>query len=1125
MAQKRKPRSVQATEAGLKILKEFKAANRDSEGQRLTLQRIADKAGVDPKTFKTFFYGGGVDPESASAICEKAFGLKVTDIVGVEAWNQVTSKPKSQNPEYSGVVDNPALGTQTTLKHHNNTPNSGAVEFVGRSKQLSELHQLLEQNNQVVIAAIAGMGGVGKTELAIQYAKEHKDTYKGGICWLYPKRGDIGGQIVEFAITHFQNLILPKGLTLAGQVEFCWQHWAEGQVLIVIDDVVDYKQIKPYLPSESRFKVLFTTREKFPKPLVRLDLDVLKPRGAFDLLKSLVGRDRLKREPWVARKLCKWLGYLPLGLELVGHYLAQDENLSLAEMLRRLERKRLRHHALENPEPTMTAQLGVADAFELSWERLDETAQRLGCHLSLYALAPIPWKPNELQIVVSEEDEKVIKEALEAQGITPEILEELANSIEATEEAKNKLVRMNLLQPCGYGTYRLHQLIREFLREKLETLPDAEELKCYFVKFMVEIAKHIPSPPNHNDRLTITSLIPHFEEVIEEMTNYLANSDFGYLFTLVISFYENQCLYLFAEQWCYKLRKKGQDRFQGDNLFVAFVQKRLALILRLQGRYSESETIYKMLIEFFKTRSDDRHIYLLVTQYELALVYIQQDRFDEAEATLKKCLNDVNQTNIYSYLDNEFNDLVEVYQNQEYLNYAGNLSIKDSSYTKDAKDKEPHILISVLNSLGNLYQEQGRYPEAELLLKKSLDFAKNLLGENHVSIAVYQNNLAHLYKLQGKYEEAKYLFAQSLDILKSFWGENHPQLAYILSNLGNLYSLQGIPDQAESFFKQALQMRKNFLGENHLDYAASLNDLGLLYTELGRYKAAKPLLLKSLEIKENLIGKRHLDYAISLNNLGMLYFFQQQLAKAEPLYLESLQIRIEILGEEHPDVASTLHNLAELYSYQERFDEAEAFWKKALDIAFRTLGDNHPDTVLYQQMLQFLPLIRTIPIELKQKMMSEYLDIFNKHPMLKKLSKARRKAQGFGKQPGVSIIKGIQSKDILQSPNFTNYLVPIAQRIFSQLSNHIKKQATEGYQKLGKGIVLIEVQSSYDELRISYREQEDCVKASQNAPSEMWNSVLMYLDMYNPEDNFIVLIVDPLENPGTNTCHHYMLPF
>jgi hypothetical protein len=132
--------------------------------------------------------------------------------------------------------------------------------------------------------------------------------------------------------------------------------------------------------------------------------------------------------------------------------------------------------------------------------------------------------------------------------------------------------------------------------------------------------------------------------------------------------------------------------------------------------------------------------------------------------------------------------------------------------------------------------------------------------------------------------------------------------------------------------------------------------------------------------------------------------------------------------------------------------------------------------------------------------------------------------QSAKKQPKGFMIENREDRDILENPDFFSHLVPVAKKIFYQLGLWIKKQAVKGYQQIGKGIVLVEIQNSYDEIKMSYLKQASCIKASENAPSEMWDSVLMYLDIYNPKDYFIVLIVDQLENPGTNTCHHYMLP-
>ncbi|HEY9671358.1 MAG TPA: NB-ARC domain-containing protein [Waterburya sp.] len=310
-----------------------------------------------------------------------------------------------------------------------NIPFSGVDKFVGREAALSTLHQQLQQTERVAIAAVAGMGGVGKTELALQYAQIHwqQQSYPGGVCWLQARDLDLGTQIVAFARAHLQ-LNPPDNLDLVSQVAFCWRNWptfpldsdppqpplkrgekfsepSQGslreensvkvplfkgdlggspggktqprggtrgdEVLVVLDDVTDYKKVKPYLPpTEPRFKVLITTRVKLAAPIVRLDLDVLTPDAALDLLKLLVGNERVEAQLKVAENLCKRLGYLPLGLELVGRYLKRKPDLCLNEMLSRLQAKRLEQLALKKPktEADMTAEWGLQDAFELSWQ-------------------------------------------------------------------------------------------------------------------------------------------------------------------------------------------------------------------------------------------------------------------------------------------------------------------------------------------------------------------------------------------------------------------------------------------------------------------------------------------------------------------------------------------------------------------------------------------------------------------------------------------------------------------------------------------------------------------------------------------------------------------------------------
>jgi tetratricopeptide (TPR) repeat protein len=324
-----------------------------------------------------------------------------------------------------------------------NLPRSGVVAFVGRDTVMSELHQILQQGHRVAVSAIAGMGGVGKTELALQYALNYQQMYPAGICWFSARGVDVGTQIVKFGRS-LLDLNPPEDLELLDQVKFCWGHWQSGEVLLVFDDVTDYGAIKPYLPPSTApsFKVLITTRLRLGASVNQLELEVLDESAALSLLESLVGSDRIQSDRDSAQQLCAQLGYLPLGLELVGRYLARKpDDLSLAAMLQRLQEKRLAARALCQTDDDMTAQLGVAAAFELSWETLSESAKSLGYLLSLFAAAPIPWF--------------LVKQFLADQD--PEILEETRD---------NELLNLHLLQQTNPGTYRLHPLIRDFFQTK-----------------------------------------------------------------------------------------------------------------------------------------------------------------------------------------------------------------------------------------------------------------------------------------------------------------------------------------------------------------------------------------------------------------------------------------------------------------------------------------------------------------------------------------------------------------------------------------------------------------------------------------------------------------------------------
>jgi len=778
---------------------------------------------------------------------------------------------------------------KTIRTKYDNLPRSGVVEFVGREQEIERLDQLFQEQN---IVAIVGMGGVGKTELANQYGRRHLLSLgdrPGGVCWIDARNGDVGIQIVSFARSLF-NLKPLEDWDLPNQLRYCWQNWPSGDVLIAFDDVTDYKQVKPYLPPESSgFKVLLTTRERLGRGLVYLPLDQLKPEAALKLLEVLIDDPEIfQKQLKSAEQICQWLGYLPLGLELVGSYVYSRRDLSLKAMLSMLEEKRLQHTAVQEPDPTMTAELGVAAAFDLSWERLDRNAKQLGYLLSLFALADIPWSLVQL-----------------AYNNLPDWKDE-ESYLEILKAAREDLLNCHLLQPTGKESYRLHPLIREFLREKREESALANKFKQGFLEAMVGVAKQIPEAPNRQQIQVNTPAMPHLAEVVEDedLRDLLSDEDLLWPFTGIGRFYEGQGLHSQLESWRRKCLSVTQSRFGSDHPYVANSLNNLAVVCESQGRYSEAESLYLQALTLRKRLLGEDHFDVATSMNNLGDFYRSQGRYSEAKPLLVKAL-----------------------QLRKGLCGENHTAVAES-----------------LNNLAHLYHAQDHHREAEPLLVQALEIEKCLMGKNHPSVATKLNNLASIYQFQGRYKEAEPLFLQALEIDKSWYGSEHLEVGIDLNNLGLLYHNQCRYREAEPCLVQALELQKRWRGEDHPDLATTMNCLASLYRELRRYQEAECLLIKALEIDKRSKGEDHPDVVNDLNGLGNVYIEQDRYQEAEILYWQALELSRKA-GEYHQNLADSLINLGLLYYEQGRYIQAESLCVDALKICQQLYGSNHPQTV------------------------------------------------------------------------------------------------------------------------------------------------------------------------------------
>jgi tetratricopeptide (TPR) repeat protein len=762
----------------------------------------------------------------------------------------------------------------------NNITLPGAIAFVGRDQDIQTLDHLLQQENPVSICAVAGMGGIGKTELALQYAYQQRDlaTYPGGVCWL-KAREDLAAQVIAFGRSHL-NLNPPTDLEFAEQLRWCWQHWGESKTLMVLDDVQDYADVQKLgIPGRSHFKVLLTTRSHFGKSVRELPLNVLSEAAALELLGAIVSDRRIEQGLDSAKELCQWLGYLPLGVELVGRYLDFDPDLSVAALLAELHQNKLAAEALLAAEPGMTAELGVVAAFELSWERLTAEAQRVAAFLSLFALSEFPWA--------------WVQECLS------DVEASMLNQIRVRQ-----LLGLYLLQRSGEGLYQLHQLLREFFAVKRQQMAEEEGMKRSFCRVMVAVAQQIPQTPTLSQIEQFQPVIPHLQEVATNLHSVLPDADVIEPANRIAWFYQGQVDYDEAEFWHKHCLEMVTARLGVDHPETATSLNNLALLYQSQGRYADAELLLQQSLQIYETHLGAYHPAMAYSLTNLASLYQLQGRYADAEPLFRQSL--------------------QIYEN-----------FLEAYYPETATS---------LNNLALLHYLQGRYADAEMLHQRALQIRETHLGVDHLDTAGSLNNLASLYQSQGRYSDAEPLFCRSLQIYETQLGVDHPDIAVVLDNLAMLYGSQGRYAEAETVCLRSSQIIETQLGTDHPATAISLNNLALLYYSQEHYTEAEPLFCRSLQIYETQLGVDHPDTASSLSNLALLYESQGRYGEAEPLCLRSLQIRETHLGADHPDTALSLNNLALLYYSQARYAEAEPLYVKAITIFYQRLGEEHPNT-------------------------------------------------------------------------------------------------------------------------------------------------------------------------------------
>ncbi|WP_033428803.1 AfsR/SARP family transcriptional regulator [Saccharothrix syringae] len=321
--------------------------------------------------------------------------------------------------------------------------------FIGRDRELAALADLLDPGGPaggaVVISAISGAPGIGKTALALHWAARNRQRFPDGQLYVNLRGFDPAAVPVppDVAVRGFLGALgVPRERvppTADEQVALYRSLLADRRVLVVLDNAADSEQVRPLLPSGPACLAVVTSRRRLDGLVVRegarsLAVDVLDDVESTALLAHQLGADRVAAEPGAVRDLVRHCAGLPLALSVVAARAATHPEFPLRVFADELADERTRLAALDTGDTTTS----VRAVFSWSYERLSPAAARL--------FGLLGWHPGP---------EVSVAAAASLAGVEP-------------REARTTLAelrRVNLVVEHAPGRFSQHDLVCAYARE------------------------------------------------------------------------------------------------------------------------------------------------------------------------------------------------------------------------------------------------------------------------------------------------------------------------------------------------------------------------------------------------------------------------------------------------------------------------------------------------------------------------------------------------------------------------------------------------------------------------------------------------------------------------------------
>ncbi|WP_433384635.1 FxSxx-COOH system tetratricopeptide repeat protein [Actinoplanes sp. CA-142083] len=790
------------------------------------------------------------------------------------------------------------------------------VQFTGREDDLVDMRTRLQTIGSPVVlsgtspVALQGMGGIGKTQVAIEYAHRFRNAYDF-VWWINSDPTTfIDTQLSELG----RELGLPGGGTIADQARATLSALNRGATLprwlMIFDNAEDIESVTRFLPSGPGGHVVITSRDaQWSDRAETIQVDVFDRRESVAHLRRRVPTMR----PDDAARLAEALGDLPIAIAAAGAWLA-DTGTSVAEYLRHIEQV-------------------VSDSLDPIWDlSLRRLEDRSPAAHRLLQLCSVLAPEVALDLVYGDRMAALLS------PLDPLVSETMYRGRLVQDINRLALLKLDV----GTGTIRVHRIIQSVVRQRMSD----EELELARHEAHLVLAAHRPAG-EVDDPATwprFQQIWPHLEvsqawQSREEAVRRLIIDRLRYLWTSGDLSNARRTGEEFVRRW-ERLRASIADPVLERQLLQ--LQYNLANIVCDQADFEEALQIDERVLADQRRLLGDHHPHTLITAAGLGRDLRALGRYSDARK-----------------LDEQTTAAWIEYFGEDYprtLNAQNNLatSLRMAGEIRAARDRSRQVYDRAMLIVGRTHtltltagtnfgrdlREAGEYTESITLLRDILARHREVLGDTSPRTYGAMTNLAVSERSAGRAAEAAERLETAYENLNQLLGPAAPETLFCrLSRAVNLLAI-GEAHSAGSELAEVERHYRDRLGEHHPHTVACVNNRAAVTRAIGDPGGARDLARQAGEGLEKMLGADH-PYTLAARMNQAIFAAEYGAVPEAYEMLEPLAERTDhLLGPEHPDAARCAANLVlmrrDLYGSTPEEEQA------ALGRLAAALGPTHP---------------------------------------------------------------------------------------------------------------------------------------------------------------------------------------